>query len=138
MPRNPPRRVGPGCSVVLPAGVHYGVGVVTVGWESVPLLGSTHWTAFLERSGMRPARLHDARHTAAALLLVWAVDRASSWTWFGWTSLGCPRGRTTAGPQPQIKATSTVTTCCESTGSSLASGRLAGLSLIHISEPTRL
>ena len=36
---------------------------------------SVHWTAFLERLGIRPARLHDARHTAATLLLVQGVDQ---------------------------------------------------------------
>lgn len=35
---------------------------------------SLHWTAFLEGLGIRPARLHDARHTAATLLLVQGVD----------------------------------------------------------------
>ena len=47
---------------------------------------SLHWTAFLERSGVRPARLHDARHTAATLLLVQGVDQRVVMSMFGWTS----------------------------------------------------
>lgn len=47
---------------------------------------SLHWTAFLERLGIRPARLHDARHTAATLLLVQGVDQRVVMSMFGWTS----------------------------------------------------
>lgn len=47
---------------------------------------SLHWTDFLERSGVRPARLHDARHTAATLLLVQGVDQRVVMDMFGWTS----------------------------------------------------
>lgn len=47
---------------------------------------SAHWTAFLEKSGVRPARLHDARHTAATLLLVQGVDQRVVMDMFGWTS----------------------------------------------------
>ncbi len=47
---------------------------------------SVHWTAFLERLGIRPARLHDARHTAATLLLVQGVDQRVVMGMFGWTS----------------------------------------------------
>ena len=47
---------------------------------------SQHWTEFLERSGVRPARLHDARHTAATLLLVQGVDQRVVMSMFGWTS----------------------------------------------------
>ncbi|NTW41268.1 MAG: tyrosine-type recombinase/integrase [Cellulomonadaceae bacterium] len=36
---------------------------------------SLHWTAFLERSGVRPARLQDARHAAATFLLVQGADQ---------------------------------------------------------------
>ena len=35
---------------------------------------------------MRPARLHDARHTAATLLLVQGVDQRVVMSMFGWTS----------------------------------------------------
>ena len=47
---------------------------------------SVHWTAFLERLGIRPARLHDARHTAATLFLVQGVDQRVVMGMFGWTS----------------------------------------------------
>lgn len=47
---------------------------------------SAHWTSFLEKSGVRPARLHDARHTAATLLLVQGVDQRVVMDMFGWTS----------------------------------------------------
>lgn len=47
---------------------------------------SLHWTAFLEGRGIRPARLHDARHTAATLLLVQGVDQRVVMSMFGWTS----------------------------------------------------
>lgn len=47
---------------------------------------SVHWTAFLERLEVRPARLHDARHTAATLLLVQGVDQRVVMGMFGWTS----------------------------------------------------
>ena len=45
-----------------------------------------HWTAFLESAGVRPARLHDARHTAATLLLVQGVDQRVVMDMLGWTS----------------------------------------------------
>ncbi len=47
---------------------------------------SLHWTAFLEGTGVRPARLHDARHTAATFLLVQGVDQRVVMSMFGWTS----------------------------------------------------
>jgi integrase len=47
---------------------------------------SLHRTDFLERSGVRPARLHNARHTAASLLLVQGVDQRVVMSMFGWTS----------------------------------------------------
>jgi len=47
---------------------------------------SLHWTTFLEGAGVRPARLHDARHTAATLLLVQGVDQRVVMGMLGWTS----------------------------------------------------
>ena len=47
---------------------------------------SVHWMAFLEGAGVRPARLHDARHTAATFLLVQGVDQRVVMSLFGWTS----------------------------------------------------
>jgi len=47
---------------------------------------SVHWVKFLERAGVRPARLHDARHTAVTLLLVQGVDQRVVMDMLGWTS----------------------------------------------------
>jgi len=47
---------------------------------------SVHWVKFLEGAGVRPARLHDARHTAATLLLVQGVDKRVVIDMLGWTS----------------------------------------------------
>ena len=47
---------------------------------------SLHWTAFLEGARVRPARLHDARHTAATFLLVQEVDQRVVMRMFGRTS----------------------------------------------------
>jgi integrase len=57
-----------------------------VGRPVAPRDHSLHWTAFLERLSIRPARLHDARHTAATLLLVQGVDQRVVMSMFGWTS----------------------------------------------------
>ncbi|KQS98785.1 tyrosine-type recombinase/integrase [Cellulomonas sp. Leaf395] len=57
-----------------------------VGRPVAPRDHSLHWTAFLERLGIRPARLHDARHTTATLLLVQGVDQRVVMSMFGWTS----------------------------------------------------
>jgi len=57
-----------------------------VGRGIAPADHSLHWTAFLEAAGVRPARLHDARHTAATLLLVQGVDQRVVMSMFGWTS----------------------------------------------------
>lgn len=56
------------------------------GRQVAPRDHSLHWTAFLEGLGIRPARLHDARHTAATLLLVQGVDQRVVMSMFGWTS----------------------------------------------------
>jgi integrase len=45
------------------------------------------WNAFLQRAGVRPGRLHDARHTAATLLLVQGVDPRVVLDIMGWSSL---------------------------------------------------
>jgi|SRR5450756_330233 len=47
---------------------------------------SLHWTEFLERAGVRPARFRDARHTAVTLLLVQGVDQRVVMDMLGWTS----------------------------------------------------
>ncbi|MGH9116438.1 MAG: tyrosine-type recombinase/integrase [Acidimicrobiales bacterium] len=43
------------------------------------------WNAFLDRCGVRQARLHDARHTAATLLLVQGVDPRVVMDLMGWS-----------------------------------------------------
>lgn len=45
------------------------------------------WNTFLERTGVRPARLHDARHTAATLLLLQGVDPRTVLDIMGWSHL---------------------------------------------------
>jgi integrase len=57
-----------------------------VGQPVDPNRHSEHWSEFLGRLGVRPARLHDARHTAATLLLVQGVDQRVVMDMFGWTS----------------------------------------------------
>ena len=51
-----------------------------VGRGIAPADHSLRWTAFLQAAGVRPARLHDARHTAATLLLVQGVDQRVAMT----------------------------------------------------------
>lgn len=43
------------------------------------------WNEFLAMAGVRPARLHDARHTAATLLLVQGVDTRTVMALMGWS-----------------------------------------------------
>ncbi len=47
---------------------------------------SVHRVHFLERAGVRPTRLHDARHAAATLLLVQGRDQRVAMEMLGWTS----------------------------------------------------
>ncbi len=44
------------------------------------------WRALLERAGVRHARLHDARHTAATVLLVLGVPERTVMSIMGWSS----------------------------------------------------
>lgn len=48
---------------------------------------SQAWRAILAEAGVRPARLHDARHTAATLLLVQGVDPRVVMALMGWSHL---------------------------------------------------
>ncbi len=43
------------------------------------------WKALLAEAGVRDARLHDARHTAATLLLVQGVNARTVMDIMGWT-----------------------------------------------------
>ncbi len=44
------------------------------------------WKALLDRAGVRHARLHDARHTAATVLLVLGVSERTVMSIMGWSS----------------------------------------------------
>jgi integrase len=45
------------------------------------------WKRLLERAGVREVRLHDARHTAATLLLIQGVDLRTVMSIMGWTEM---------------------------------------------------
>jgi integrase len=44
------------------------------------------WKALLKEAGLRTARLHDARHTAATVLLILAVPTPTAMAIMGWSS----------------------------------------------------
>ena len=44
------------------------------------------WRPLLQRAGVRHARLHDARHTAATVLLVLGVPERTGMSIMGWSS----------------------------------------------------
>ena len=44
------------------------------------------WKALLKEAGLRSARLHDARHTAATVLLILAVPTPTAMAIMGWSS----------------------------------------------------
>lgn len=64
------------------------------GWVFTTLIGRPiapnsdyhEWRALLERAGVRHARLHDARHTAATVLLVLGVPERTVMSIMGWSS----------------------------------------------------
>lgn len=64
------------------------------GWAFTTLLGRPiapnsdyhEWRVLLERAGVRHARLHDARHTAATVLLVLGVPERTVMSIMGWSS----------------------------------------------------
>ncbi len=64
------------------------------GWMFTTLLGRPiapnsdyhEWRVLLERAGVRHARLHDARHTAATVLLVLGVPERTVMSIMGWSS----------------------------------------------------
>ena len=45
-----------------------------------------HWKDLLQEAGVRDARLHDARHTAATVLLLLGVDERVVMAVMGWSS----------------------------------------------------
>ncbi len=48
---------------------------------------SKAWKRFLDRAGVRQGRLHDARHTAATLLLIQGVDQRTVMALMGWSEV---------------------------------------------------
>ena len=58
-------------------------------WLGRPINPNTdylEWEALLQRAGVRHARLHDARHTAATVLLVLGVPERTVMSIMGWSS----------------------------------------------------
>ncbi len=58
-----------------------------VGAPIDPRKDYAEWLQLLDRAGVRRARLHDARHTAATLLLVMGVDSRTVMALMGWSSI---------------------------------------------------
>lgn len=52
-----------------------------------PSRDHTEWKSPLKKAGLRDVRLHDARHTAATLLLVRGVDIRTAMSLMGWTEI---------------------------------------------------
>ena len=51
-----------------------------------PSTDTSHWKLLLARAGIRDGRLHDARHTAATVLLLLGVDQRSIMSVMGWSN----------------------------------------------------
>lgn len=57
--------------------------------DGQPLIPNTdyrQWKSLLEKAGLREARLHDARHTAATVLLILGVPTPTAMAIMGWSS----------------------------------------------------
>jgi integrase len=64
-------------------------GWVFAGYDGRPLNPNTdyrEWKALLKEAGLRDARLHDARHTAATVLLILGVPTPAVMSIMGWSS----------------------------------------------------
>ena len=59
-----------------------------LGRPIIPNTDYLEWKALLQRAGVRHARLHDARHTAATVLLVLGVPERTVMSIMGWSSSG--------------------------------------------------
>ena len=46
----------------------------------------SHWKALLREAGIRDGRLHDARHTAATVLLMLGVSQPTMMSIMGWSN----------------------------------------------------
>ena len=53
--------------------------------RSILALTTNEWKALLTDAGVRDARLHDARHTAATVLLLLGVPSATVMEIMGWS-----------------------------------------------------
>jgi integrase len=51
-----------------------------------PSTDTSHWKLLLTGAGIRDGRLHDARHTAATVLLLLGVDQRSMMSVMGWSN----------------------------------------------------
>jgi integrase len=51
-----------------------------------PRADHAEWKALLEETGLRDARLHDARHTAATMLLLLGVPERAVMEFMGWSN----------------------------------------------------
>lgn len=51
-----------------------------------PRTDHTEWKALLAEAGVRDARLHDARHTAATVLLVLGIPQRAVMDFMGWSN----------------------------------------------------
>jgi hypothetical protein len=56
--------------------------------RSTRTLNYHEWKALLETAGLREARLHDARHTAATVLLILGQPERTVMSLMGWSSAG--------------------------------------------------
>ena len=50
-----------------------------------PTMDRTEWKRLLTNAGVRDARLHDARHTAATILLLLGVPERAVMEFMGWS-----------------------------------------------------
>lgn len=68
-------------------GTHNMVFATDIGDLIDPAADFRAWKKLLKRAGVREVRLHDARHTAATLLLVQGVDLRTVMAIMGWTEM---------------------------------------------------
>jgi integrase len=55
-----------------------------------------HWKQLLVDAGLRDGRLHDARHTAATVLLILGVPERAVMSLMGWSTTAWRRGTSTS------------------------------------------
>ncbi len=69
-----------------------------------PAQDHREWKALLAAAGVRPMRLHDARHTAATLLLLQGVDVRTVMAVMGWTEMATAQRYTHAVDELRVRA----------------------------------